>query len=496
MNQPALEIFAGSRRESSGPVTATAMGDRFIRRGMEGPGIPPPPWAPQSGLIASVCSNSHYNQDLNNPGPNRLMPPSRIDAALFKILGSLLLAAGISAPLAAQAEVLALHKYQILRTSNAPSCEYPYIPEDLGPLVHLTTPVAKKMRAYAETALEAYTRKHGHVPVDDLQVAVAMADWVAVTMKHPSYYPVDPALPRYNPLHDANYNSISPDPLKMLEYTLRFDPADAENWPSPQCGHQNRVVIGLLNSMGIHGRLVALQLHTGLEFFSFRLHKWVYIDATHNEHYVLHDPEGGPGMPLNASEIHALTLARRLGAVDVVKHGYPGKDIVYLALQPQGFLRFAVPMFMKQYGAAGRAVGGNENYIMVSEDWLKPGVDQFWSPEDPNHEKTEPAWFALSGVRDSSLVNAALDSLGTVSAVVSDGTGVHFRLRSGLPYTAAFERYIPGSKAWVSEQSVPESRPTPTESLPIDLLPGTGTVRFRAVDDAGNSTQEFVIHVN
>jgi hypothetical protein len=383
----------------------------------------------------------------------------------------------------------------VLSNPIATAMQFPFIPDDLGPMVAGGTPVAKRMRSYAGVALNRFRERFGRAPANDLETATAMADWVATVMKHPEFWPADPSLPRYNPLHDPVYNQLQPDPLKMLEYTLQFDPNNAETWPSPQCGHQNRVVIGLLNSLGIYGRMVALQLHTGLEFFSFRLHKWIYIDATHNEHYVYHDSKGGPGIPLNAAEIHALTLARRLKEVDVVKHGYPGSNFVYLALYPQGFLRYAVTTYMKQFGEEGKVRGGDDILIMVSEDIPRRSTHKFWSPDDPNHEHTEPYWFDLNGVRDPALVSPVLDALGLAGEVASDSTGIHFTLKSALPYTASFQESLPGTKDWEPVYTVASPGPTPIASTSLNLGPNAGVVRFRAVDTAGNATQEFIVNV-
>ena len=389
----------------------------------------------------------------------------------------------------------AAHRFLVLQASVDPASPYVFVPENLGPLVAGQGAAARAMRGFAQKALDRFRERFGHAPANDLQQAVAVADWVATVMKHPAYWPKDPVAPRYNPLHDGVYNDLQPDPWKMLDYTLRFDPADAESWPSPQCGHQNRVVIGLLNALGLYGRVVVLQLHTGLEFFSFRLHKWVYLDATHNEHYVLRAAAGAGPVPLNAAELHGLTLAHRLGEVAVVKHGYPGADVVYLALNPQGFLRYAVPMDMKQYGAEGKAKGGPENFLMVAEDLPRPATHALWSAQDPNHAATEPTWFQFSGVRDPALASPVLDALGLEGGVAVDGAGVHFTLRSALPYTVAFQRFLPAGRAWSPLGTVAAPGALPAQSAVLNLSPGAGTVRLRAVDTAGNASQEFVIHV-
>ncbi|HLO69054.1 MAG TPA: hypothetical protein VK188_18675 [Holophaga sp.] len=385
-------------------------------------------------------------------------------------------------------------QFLVVQSANPPAVTLPFIPDELGGLAQGTTPAGARMKGYAEKALSRFRQRFGRGPESPLEIAVAFCDWVANTMRHPQFWPVDPGAPRYSPLHDAAYNALQPDPLLMLEYTLRFDPADAATWPSPQCGHQNRVVIGLLNTMGIHGRMVALQQHTGLEFFSTRLHKWVYIDSTYNEHYVVKGPSGET-VPVNAAEIHAMTLLGRLGELQVVKHGYPGKDQAYMKLFPLGFLRYAVPTYAKLFGEEARRLGGESNMVMVSDDLPTKDHTRIWAAKDPTRSLIEPFWFSLAGVRDSTLVSPVLDALSLAKTPEYESEGLAVVLRSHLPYTVSFQQFFPNPGVWRRVHTVADPRPGPAESGPILLVRGSGRTRLRAIDSAGNATQEFIIHV-
>lgn len=384
-------------------------------------------------------------------------------------------------------------RYQVLSPPVPQATTIPFVPEDLGAMGRSAE--GARLRAFAKLALAAFERKYGHRPTTDLQIAMALADWVASVMLHPAYHPSDPGRPRYNPLHDPAYNQLNPDPLKMLLYTLRFDPRDAEKWPSPQCGHQNRVLAGLLNSVGLHARVVTLQLHRGLEFYSFQLHKWIYIDATHNEHYVLRGGADGE-IPLGVRELHELTLAHRQAEVEVVKHGYPDIEVVYLAIHPYGFLRYALLFYMKQLGPAGKAFGGASLLTAVTERPLDPVRDRVWTPDDPQQDPTEPFWFTLNSLSDPGLLDPALDALTLAGPIATTPEGLEFVLESRLPYTAGFERSTLEREARPLVMDVDTPGPEPVKSPTLRLPRGAGKVTFRAFDTFGNRTQEFVIHVD
>jgi len=64
-----------------------------------------------------------------------------------------------------------------------------------------------------------------------------------------------------------------------------------------------------------------------------------------------------------------------------------------------------------------------------------------------------------------------------------------------LPYTVSFQQFFPNPGVWRRVHTVADPRPGPAESGPILLVRGSGRTRLRAIDSAGNATQEFIIHV-
>lgn len=178
-------------------------------------------------------------------------------------------------------------------------------------------------------------------PTDELKKVGALSNYVAETLRHSHF---DRRIKRRTP--DPKFDTFRHDPVKILAYVETFMPFDPKTWPNPWCTHQNDVLIGLLNGIGLHGRIHNITGHVGAEYFSIQYRKWVYIDSTFNEYYVR---KGHPDMPLSTLEMIQLTKAGRQDELLSVKFGtYPSQS--YISAFPKGFdVAFMPKMWMATF---------------------------------------------------------------------------------------------------------------------------------------------------
>lgn len=343
-------------------------------------------------------------------------------------------------------------------------------------------------------ALSAFERSRGRAAASDLDKAVAVTDWVAATLRHPAFYPEDPGLPRlYSDTPSPRYATLGHEPVRIVNYTLSFDPDDAGNWPSPQCTQQNVVVAGMLNVLGLHGRLVDVEGHTGLEFYSFSHHKWIWIDATYNEHYVLPD-----GTPLGVRDLNRLTLHGGIESVVPVKHGYPTaafRSNTYLWARPHGFRQYAVTLYMRNFGGKGWQLSKFDTVV------YSPAPPASYRPlpgEVLNFDQDPQSggWYVWPKTNDAESLDYPLDRVAIFDGVTPTAAGLVFTLRSYLPYTARFQiRYGDPAQPWTTIEVVPGPSSRPVLSSPVTVPWGSGTVSVRAVDNVRNVTLPLVLEL-
>jgi hypothetical protein len=284
------------------------------------------------------------------------------------------------------------------------------------------------------------------------------------------------------------YETLAGEAVRILNYTLAFDPADGANWPSPLCTFQNYVAAGMLNLLGLHARLVDVG-HTGLEFYSFTHYKWIWMDATYNEHYVATD-----GKLLGVLDLHRLTLRGGIDQVRPVKHGYPTaafRSNTYLWLQPRRFRQYAVTLYMDSFGGSGRRLS---KFHTVVYSPVPPPDYQPLPGEILNYDRyPEPGgWRQWPQTDNPESLDTPVGRLAMFDGVTPGSNGINLRLLSYLPYTQRFEMRL-GNGAWLAVHAYERPENGPVLSSEIVAPWNGGTVSVRAVDNVGNATLALVI---
>ena len=156
-------------------------------------------------------------------------------------------------------------------------------------------------------------------PTNELERVKVLCNWVAENLRHPSFNPT-----YKNRNCDPKYSTFCHDPVAIIEYTLKFFPIDPKTYPSPWCSFQSSALVGLLHTIGLHGRDLNTQAHVPAEYYSPTFQKWVYKYS------------GFRGVPLSALEMRDLCLAGMENTLIPVKCGkYP--HTTYIDSAPYGF---------------------------------------------------------------------------------------------------------------------------------------------------------------
>lgn len=393
---------------------------------------------------------------------------------------------------------------------GSPALAAPFYAQDLA--------VAKadaQMNTYVAQAMAQFQAKQGRSPESELERAAATADWVSNNLRHPSFWPENPWAPRLYTGPAYNYDALYSDPLKIIQAALAVDPADGANYHWALCTHQNFALAGLLNAQGLHARVVSVAGHDGLEYFSFQFHKWVWMDATFNEHFVLRNTSTGVETPLGAAELNAMTLNGTLTQVLTVKHGVPSASFPggsYLQVQPHGFRQYAVHNFMSIYNGNGLNATRADTVVYV------PPIPPSYQPipgevvllSDPNNcaDFSSPsctfgaAWTLWPQTDSSDILNPRLDDFyaavqtheGEPESPATQDRYAQIKMRSALPYTQYFQARNDSDTTWtnVATVSVPSTLPQTVVMAFYYSAWGVGSakVHLRAMDTFGNVTKE------
>ena len=391
-------------------------------------------------------------------------------------------------------------RIEILKNARVPLSPNAFMAQDLSVARHDPSDPNGDMAVHAWYVLKQFRDKHhGRSPQTDLEYAVAVTDWVSSNLRHPAFYPEDPYAPRFyhRMTEDPKYLTLNWEPVRIINYTLKFNPDDPVNWPSPQCTEQNFAAAGLLNYFGLHARMVDVEGHSGLEYYSFQYHKWVWCDSTFNEHYTF----VGGDIPLGVIELNELTLQGLTHQVSVVKHGYPTSaysENTYILRCPHGFRQYATTLYMNLFNKQGAGMRRTD-IVVYSPD---PPSTYTPLPDEVTHyeeSRDSGGWYYWSETNDAGSVDIPLDALSISGPISWDlvTRRAFLSVTSYLPYTSRFEQWSEASRTWitVARVAVPASRAQTSPQLTFALGYGTYTVRLRAVDNVGNKTQEvsFVI---
>lgn len=246
-----------------------------------------------------------------------------------------------------------------------------------------------------------------------------------------------------------------------------------------------------MNYAGLHARLCYVEGHDGLEYYSWKYKKWIWCEATFNEHLVLPLPDG-TFLPLGAREMQELTFSNEHQQVQTVKHGYPDGSIPgfsYLNVHPHGFRRYAPFRYMQTLNGMGRNVGSP--YISTSNVPIPPTyvpdadevADLVISPK-------------LTLVADPLLLDAPLNALVIGENVSPQRDALAFNLRTMLPYATRFEIQYGDGAPWQTLELIPAPSAIGKTSSVFSLPWNAGIVNFRARDNIGNNSETLTISFN
>lgn len=386
---------------------------------------------------------------------------------------------------------------------------------EVAPFYAQDLSVAKRdpnLTSYVGQAFTYFRTKKGYAPSTEIDRAIAVVDWVSYNLRHAAFWPEDPRAPRqysarssYSP--SATYAPLNGDPVKIIATAQSFPPTDNLNYKHILCSDQNYAAAGMLNNIGIHARIVQVEGHSGLEYYSFSLRKWIWMDSTFNEHYGVKNADGTYTY-LGALDLHAMTLAGTSGQVVAFKHGVPSSaypENTYIKLHPRGFRQYATQNFMSTYN------GNGVNLARIDTTVFVPILPVAWSGpllmSDPRSCVSGSCPWGLSWIlwpqsNSNSGANYRIDDL-HASLLTHDGESnsastqnryARIRLTSMLPYTQYFQAKNEGESAWTNVAAV-SSVTTMAVSQTLEFgfsywgMNGS-KVRLRAIDNFGNATKE------
>ena len=369
------------------------------------------------------------------------------------------------------------------------------------------------MANYANWALAQFQSKNGRAPQNDIEQAIAAVDWVSSNLRNPAFWPEDPSQPRLYTGAAYNYDAFNHDPALIIQAGLSNQLTDYANYKWLYCTYQNFAAAGIMNTFGIHARLVSVEGHDGLEFYSYSLHKWVWMDATFNEHYTSTNSDGSINY-LGAVDLNKMTLAGTLSQATSVKHGVPTATFyynTYINVHPRGFRQFAVEQYMNNFN------GGGINFLRTDTLVYVPQLPSTFVPtaneavsylSNPNNctDQSAPtckwglAWTLWPQTNSLSSFNYPIDGL-YVSIVSHDintnwAGFVRVNITSMLPYTTVFQARNDYDTNWTSIAG-----PATVSSTPVSTTINFGLgywgvnsskVHLRAVDSYGNTSKEVV----
>ncbi|MBI4024063.1 MAG: hypothetical protein HY360_03725 [Verrucomicrobia bacterium] len=290
-------------------------------------------------------------------------------------------------------------------------------------------------------------------PTDDLKRAMALCDWIInKTMIHPYFHKEFK-----RKVHDPVYDTMAHDPVMILEYTEKFLPVDPETWPAPECTMQADVFVGLMNTLGYHGRVLNIQGHVASEYFSPSLRKWVYVDTSFNEFY---EKSGASGVPLSVLEARDLTLAGQEASLVPVKCGPSPKN--YIQIYPKGFGVLYSPLMWEANFDQKSKTNKKPNMLVFGDSDIP-----FFKPY-PKTTRREDVDFPLGLVR--------------VASATEKNSAAQVILENCIPCFSHYEKQLSGG-TW-------EKLKNATDTWPI--AKGVQAA-YRGVDNAGFASPVVVV---
>lgn len=319
-----------------------------------------------------------------------------------------------------------------------------YVAQDLN------APSVRKFREKADSILAAAGN-----PTNDLRQASALCNWIVnETMHHPYFHPEFKRR-----VHDPIYDTMAHDPVAILEYTEKFLPPKPDTWPSPECTMQADVFVGLMNTLGYHGRVHNIQGHVAAEYFSPSLRKWVHVDTSFNDIY---EQSGRPGVPLSALEARDLCLAGKESSLVPVKCGPGPKN--YIQLYPKGFAVLYAPLMWEANFDQKSKTNPKPNMIVFGDSDIA-----FFKPY-PKTTRREDIEFPLGLVR--------------VTKATEKGNMAEIELENCIPHLDHYERQTDNG-AWTALRGAADSW----------WITRGSRVAYRGVDNAGFASPAVTVVV-
>jgi hypothetical protein len=285
-------------------------------------------------------------------------------------------------------------------------------------------------------------------PTEELEKVKTLCNWVATNLHHPYF---NGSIKRR--VHDPEYDKFAHDPAKILEYTEKAKPFNPATWPAPECTQQNDVLIGLLNTIGLHGRIHNITGHVAGEYYSPTFRKWVYVDSTFNE---LYEDSRNPGIPISTIEMINMSKNNQTNSIKPVKCGEFLKSSSYIKSFPKGFnCAFNPKMWMATFDQ-GEKANKKANLIVYGK------TDMAFLKPYPKAALADSVDFPLGLIR--------------IKGAVLRGDGWAFvKLENCIPYFSHYE-YKSGDEKW---------QKAATDSDYWNAAK-KGSRKYRGVDNAGN----------
>lgn len=163
-------------------------------------------------------------------------------------------------------------------------------------------------------ALERYRALHGREAKTLFEKVQAAADYVSNMAKHPYRHNLG------NEYSDPRAWEYKDLPGKLAELSRENQQWNGVEWvpaagktlndvPAIECSFQDLILGGLVNALGAQWMLVGITYHDAFAYYDNELGKWVYIEATFNEHYRSAQSTLDDYVPLSPRELREMNLA-------------------------------------------------------------------------------------------------------------------------------------------------------------------------------------------
>ncbi len=321
-----------------------------------------------------------------------LVNGTRYDIAVRAITES---GTGHASAISAAIPFVAAPAVEILRSMRKPGKSY-YMPQQLDM-------VTNSFAVHASRALQRFRGLTGRDAVSVFDKVQAAADYVANLAKHPYRHNMSSEGSDPRAWEFADY----PEKLADLAIEnqswngLSWEPAEGKTLldvPAIECTFQNLILGGVVNALGAQWMIVSITSHDAFAYYDWENGKWIYIDATFNEHYGYAESAAGSYVALSPLELRDMSL-RGDNSMFAHRHSYQPQRFEteylmasYIEMNPLGFAAMAVSLNGISTGSRG-STGGDVRVLaggssepefaaQISLGWVVAGSDEdLWAPQ-------------------------------------------------------------------------------------------------------------------